>query len=110
MNMLRRSLQANQGRRLVLLAILLSFFFPAWVRAQRDILQRQGTAHREDQFRALTASATPGTDQQKNGYTKHQLGYYLDPNQVSFVRPGLQFAIQNVIIGADNRIRVTYLI
>jgi hypothetical protein len=58
----------------------------------------------------LTAASQPGTKSEGNGYTKHQLGYYLDPNEVSFVRPGLKFVIQNVIIGADNRIRVTYLI
>ena len=28
-------------------------------------------------------------------YNRHQLGFYLDSNQVSFVRPGLQFVIQS---------------
>ena len=41
-------------------------------------------------------------------YNRHQLGFYLDSNQVSFVRPGLQFVIQSVVLGADLKLRVTF--
>ena len=41
-------------------------------------------------------------------YNRHQLGFYLDSNQVSFVRPGLQFAIQSVVPGADLKPQVTF--
>ena len=84
---------------------------PVWAQSQGEVReQSQDVTRRGDQFRSLTAAAQPGAKPEGNGYTKHQLGYYLDPNQVSFVRPGLKFTIQNVIIGADNKIRVTYLI
>src|SRR5437773_1838796 len=42
-----------------------------------------------------------GTNKEQGNYTKHQLSYYLDQNQVAFVRPGLKFKIQKVIIGSD---------
>ncbi|MEW5976125.1 MAG: OmcA/MtrC family decaheme c-type cytochrome [Acidobacteriota bacterium] len=65
---------------------------------------------------AIVSVATPGWansggDPLTAGtYTKHQLGYYLDPNEVAFVRPGLKFAIKNVTIGADLKLRVTFSI
>ena len=43
-------------------------------------------------------------------YNRHQLGFYLDSNQVSFVRPGPQFVIQSVVLGADLKPRVTFKI
>ena len=43
-------------------------------------------------------------------YNRHQLGFYLDSNQVSFVRPGLQFTIQGVVLGTDLKLRVTFKI
>ncbi|HEU0005725.1 MAG TPA: hypothetical protein VFS12_07005, partial [Terriglobia bacterium] len=43
-------------------------------------------------------------------YNRHQLGFYLDSNQVSFVRPGLQFTIQSVVLGQDLKLRVTFKI
>ena len=49
-----------------------------------------------------------GTEKGSGKYTKHQLGYYLDENQVSFVRPGLKLAIKNVVIGSDLKVRVTF--
>ena len=102
--MIRNNLQAARGRPLVLLMVLLSLVIPVWAQTQgEDREQSQDVTRRGDQFRSLTAASQPGTKPEGNGYTKHQLGYYLDPNQVSFVRPGLKFVIQNVIIGADNR-------
>ena len=109
--MIRKNQQAARGRPLILLMVLLSLVIPVWAQTQgEDREQSQDVTRRGDQFRSLTAASQPGTKPEGNGYTKHQLGYYLDPNEVSFVRPGLKFVIQNVIIGADNRIRVTYLI
>ncbi len=109
--MIRHDLQAACGKYLVLLMVLLSFIIPAWADEQRENgEQSQEVTSRGEQFETLTATSQPGTKPEGNGYTKNQLGYYLDPNEVSFVRPGLKFVIQNVIIGADNRIRVTYLI
>jgi OmcA/MtrC family decaheme c-type cytochrome len=109
--MIRPNLQAVRGKHLVLLMLLLSLVIPVWAQTQgEDREQSQDTTRRGDQFRSLTAASQPGAKPEGNGYTKQQLGYYLDPNQVSFVRPGLKFVIQTVIIGADNRIRVTYLI
>jgi OmcA/MtrC family decaheme c-type cytochrome len=109
--MIRKNQQAARGRPLILLMVLLSLVIPVWAQTQEeDREQSQDVTRRGDQFRSLTAASQPGTKSEGNGYTKQQLGYYLDPNEVSFVRPGLKFVIQNVIIGADNRIRVTYLI
>jgi OmcA/MtrC family decaheme c-type cytochrome len=109
--MIRQNLQAVRGKYLVLLMVFLSFVTS--VSAQTEGTDREASqevTRRGDQFRSLTAAAQPDAKPEGNGYTKQQLGYYLDPNQVAFVRPGLKFVIQNVIIGADNRIRVTYLI
>ena len=109
--MIRKNLQAARGKPLILLMVLLSLVIPGWAQTQgEDREPSQDVTRRGDQFRSLTAASQPGTKPEGNGYTKQQLGYYLDPNEVSFVRPGLKFVIQNVIIGADNRIRVTYLI
>jgi OmcA/MtrC family decaheme c-type cytochrome len=109
--MIRNNLQAARGKHLILLMVLLSLVIPVWAQTQgEDREQGQDLTRREDQFRSLTAASQPSAKPESNGYTKHQLGYYLDPNQVSFVRPGLKFTIQNVIIGSDNKIRVTYLI
>ena len=109
--MIRNNLQAARGKYLVLLMVLLSLVIPVWAQTQgEDREQSQDVTRRGDQFRSLTAASQPGTKPEGNGYTKQQLGYYLDPNEVSFVRPGLKFTIQNVIIGADNKMRVTYLI
>ncbi len=41
-------------------------------------------------------------------YTKHQLGFYLDPEKVSFVRPGLKFTILGATVGIDLKINVTF--
>jgi hypothetical protein len=109
--MIRKNQQAARGRPLILLMVLLSLVIPVWAQTQEeDKEQSQDVTRRGDQFHSLTAASQPGTKPEGNGYTKQQLGYYLDPNDVSFVRPGLKFVIQNVIIGADNRIRVTYRI
>lgn len=44
-------------------------------------------------------------------YTPHDRASYLSQDQVSFVRPGLKFTIQSVLIGeADLKIRVTFSI
>jgi OmcA/MtrC family decaheme c-type cytochrome len=51
-----------------------------------------------------------GTDKGQGKYTKHQLSYYLDQNQVTFVRPGLKFTIKNITIDPDLKIRVTFSI
>ena len=51
-----------------------------------------------------------GDTKQGVQFNKHQLGYYLDKNQVNFVRPGLMFTIKSVTIGSDNRISVTFMI
>jgi len=109
--MIRNNLRAARGKHLVLLMVLLSIVIP--VRAQtlgEDREQSQEVTRRGDQFRSLTAASQPGTKPEGNGYTKQQLGYYLDPNQVSFVRPGLKFAIQGATIGTDLKIRVTFTI
>lgn len=109
--MIRNNLQAVRGKHLVLLIVLLFLMIPVWAQTQgEDREQSQEVTRRGDQLRSLAAASQPGTKPEGNGYTKQQLGYYLDPNEVSFVRPGLRFVIQNAIIGADNRLRVTYLI
>ena len=43
-------------------------------------------------------------------YNRHQLGFYLDANQVAFVRPGLQFTIQSAVLTADFKPQVTFKI
>ena len=43
-------------------------------------------------------------------YNRQQRAFYLDSNQVSFVRPGLQLVIQSVVLGADLKLRVTFKI
>lgn len=106
--MIRQTSQEARGRYLVLLMVLLSLAVPVWPQTAGDD-QSQEVNHRADQLRSLGGSQ-PSAKPEGNGYTKQQLGYYLDPNEVSFVRPGLKFTIQNVIIGADNKMRVTYLI
>ena len=109
--MIRNNLQAARSKYLVLLMVLLSLVIPVWAQTQGENREQgQDVTRRGDQFRSLTATAQPSAKPDSNGYTKHQLGYYLDLNQVSFVRPGLKFTIQNVIIGDDNKMRVTYLI
>jgi OmcA/MtrC family decaheme c-type cytochrome len=63
---------------------------------------------------ALPGFATPawanlaGSKTEPGKYTKHQLGYYLDQNKLSFVRPGLKFTILNANIGPDSKVRVTF--
>src|SRR5262245_42617553 len=41
-------------------------------------------------------------------YNRHERAFYLDVNEVSFVRPGLKFEIQSVVLGADLKLRVTF--
>ena len=109
--MIRNNLQAARGKHLILLMVLLSLVIPIWAQTQGKIGNKsRGLLIAATSFRSLTATPQPSAKPDGNGYTKHQLGYYLDPNQVSFVRPGLKFTIQDVTIGADNKIRVTYLI
>ncbi|HVQ63134.1 MAG TPA: OmcA/MtrC family decaheme c-type cytochrome, partial [Terriglobia bacterium] len=43
-------------------------------------------------------------------YNRHQLGFYLDSNQVSFVRPGLKFTILSSVLTADFKPQVTFKI
>jgi hypothetical protein len=104
----QNKLQAVRGKYDPLMFSILGL--SVWAQSQGEVGNKVGMSRRGDQFNSLTAASQPGTKPEGNGYTKQQLGYYLDPNEVSFVRPGLKFVIQNVIIGADNRIRVTYLI
>src|SRR3990172_8409489 len=54
--------------------------------------------------------STGGEEKQGFKYNKHQLGFYLDENQVNFVRPGLKFTIKEASIGSDYKIRVTFTI
>jgi hypothetical protein len=109
--MIRNNLQAARGKQLILLIVLLSLVIPVWAQTQgEDREQSQDLTRREDQFRSLTATAEPDAKPEGSGYTKHQLGYYLDPNQVSFVRPGLKFTIQGATIGTDNKLQVNFTI
>lgn len=83
--MIRHRLQGVASKGLILLMLLSILALPAWPKTEGET--QEGT------------------------YTKHQLGYYLDQNEVAFVRPGLKFTIQNVTINeADLKIRVTFSI
>jgi OmcA/MtrC family decaheme c-type cytochrome len=60
-------------------------------------------------FLAGPAWANLAVDKKEPGkYTKHDLGFYLDQEKLSFVRPGLKFTIIGATIGADYKIRVTF--
>ena len=109
--MIKPNLQGVCSKRLVLLTLFLSFLaVPIWAQTEGDREEDPQVAHRRDQSQSL--GAAPQADAKANGYgyTKQQLGYYLDPNQVSFVRPGLQFKIHSATIGTDNKLRVTFMI
>lgn len=83
--MIRHLMQAA-NRCLVLLPVLSVLSIPAW-------------------------SKTDGENKEQGKYTKHQLEYYLDQNEVAFVRPGLQFKILNVVLNdLDLKLRVTFTI
>jgi OmcA/MtrC family decaheme c-type cytochrome len=43
-------------------------------------------------------------------YSRHQRAFFLDANQVAFVRPGLQFTIQSAGLTADFKPQVTFKI
>jgi OmcA/MtrC family decaheme c-type cytochrome len=105
--MMRPYLQQARGKPWVLLILFLSLAVPVWAEGE-DREQDQEVDRRGDQFQSLSAAPQPEAKQDGYGYTKQQLGYYLDPNQVAFVRPGLKFTIQGVTIGTDLRIRVTF--
>ncbi len=59
---------------------------------------------------ASARTSTKGSQKESGKYTQHQLEYYLDQNQLLFIRPGLKFTIQHVTLGADLKIRVTFRI
>src|SRR5262245_57667889 len=103
-----RHLQTVARRHLVLLLVLAVFGVPKWSPAQGESEGRsEESNHRREQLLSIA-----GGSQQKNkeGYTKNQLSYYLDENQISVGRPGLQFKILNVTIGTDLKMRVTFSI
>ena len=106
--MIKPNLQRVCGECLVLLLLLFlsPLAIPISAQTEGDTEQDQEVAHRGDQSRSLRASPKANG----YGYTKQQLGYYLDPNQVSFVRPGLKFTIQGATIGTDNKLRVNFSI
>src|SRR4030095_8724094 len=109
--MIKPNLQGACGKRLVLLVFLLSSLaIPISAQTEGDREQDPEVAHRGDQSKSLRAA--PQADAKANGYgySKHQLGYYLDANQVSFGRAWLKFTIQGATIGADNRLRVNFTI
>ena len=109
--MIKHFLQTATCKYLALLLLILSpFAILLRVMAQgRTQEQNQRSTHRANQFRTLK-SLLPDPQPENGGYTKHELGYYLDPNEMAFVRPGLRFAIQNVTLGTDLKISVRYLI
>lgn len=109
---MRPNQQGARGKPWVLLILfLLSLTVPVWAETEgEDREQDQEVARRGDQFQSLRAAPQPEAKKDGYDYTKQQLGYYLDPNQVAFVRPGLKFTIQGVTIGADLKIRVTFTI
>ncbi len=47
---------------------------------------------------------------QKSGFTQHDLAYYLEPDLVAFVRPGLAVQIQSANMASDGTITVQFLI
>jgi len=49
-----------------------------------------------------------GLKKEPGKYTKHERSFYLNQEQLSFVRPGLQFTILGATIGANNKIQVTF--
>ena len=105
-----RHLHTLTSRHLALLLVLSVFGVPRWSLAQEQSGgQSDELNHRREQLQSI-ASGSQQHNKEGSGYTKHQLSYYLDPNQVSFVRPGLKFTIQNVTIGTDLKIRATFSI
>src|SRR5262245_21354655 len=107
---MKRHLQVKAGKHLALLLAISVFLIPTWSLAQEgSVAQSEYTNHRREQLGGI-ASGTREIDKTGSTYTKHQLSYYLDANQGSFVRPGLKFTIQNVTIGSDLKIRVTFKI
>lgn len=108
--MIKPNLQGVCGERLVLFLFLSSLAIPISAQTEGNREQDPEVGHRGDQSKSLRAATQADAKANGSGYSKHQLGYYLDPNQVSFVRPGLKFTIQGATIGADNRLRVNFTI